>query len=421
MLATSVEGREDLRLPRASGALARPNSQQTVDRYFQAGTALNRVLDEAPFLPRCSDDKTASRVRPRQYAIRYPYMQVNRPGMVSWLIFDLDHTKAMIWEDVGLPAPNLIVRNRQSGHSHLYYAIPPVCTTEAARSKPIAYMKAIYEAFAARLEADINFHSGPVAKTPGHPWWLTHELHARVYELGELADYVDLAAAKPWGKAVELEEVSHSRHCILFEYLRHYAYSIVNRERELGSFTSFTRLLEAYAHNRNSFQKLGFSENLPQSSLKATVKSVARWTWDRYTASGRCHRGVMQLDKALPLAERQRLSAERTHEVRQKATESRVRAACRLLQDRGVALTQVAIAQVAGLTRQTVAAYKQVITEALKPVAVAILGAAVADSGRVNHGAHQVSAAPAGAGESCAGPACSELLPVLGGRPVLDG
>ena len=208
-------------------------------------------------------------------------------------IFDLDHAKAMIWEDAGLPAPNLIVRNRQSGHSHLYYAIPPVCTTEAARSKPIAYMKAVYEAFAARLDADTDFHSGPVAKTPGHPWWLTHELHAHVYELGELADYVDLAVSSPWGKGPQFDEVSHSRHCILFEHLRHYAYSIVNRERERGSFATFTRLLEAYAHSRNSFQKLGFMDNLAQSSLKATVKSVARWTWDRYTGCGRCHRGVM--------------------------------------------------------------------------------------------------------------------------------
>ncbi|ENO98743.1 replication protein A [Thauera phenylacetica B4P] len=62
--------------------------------------------------------------------------------MVSWLIFDVDHSNALIWEDAGLPAPNLIVRNRKSGHSHLYYAIPPVCTTESARSKPIQYMKA---------------------------------------------------------------------------------------------------------------------------------------------------------------------------------------------------------------------------------------------------------------------------------------
>lgn len=107
-----------------AGTTAQKLDNQTADRFFQSGTALNRVLTEAPYLPRCSDDKTATRVRPREYAIRYPYMQVNRPGFVSWLIFDLDHTKAMIWEDAGLPAPNLIVRNRQSGHSHLYYAIP---------------------------------------------------------------------------------------------------------------------------------------------------------------------------------------------------------------------------------------------------------------------------------------------------------
>ncbi|EGH49386.1 RepA protein, putative, partial [Pseudomonas syringae pv. pisi str. 1704B] len=48
--------------------------------------------------------------------------------------------------------------------------------------------------------------------------------------------------------------------------------------------------------NHNSFLKQGFSENLPLSSIRATVKSVGRWTWDRYTGDRRCHRGAMQLD-----------------------------------------------------------------------------------------------------------------------------
>lgn len=378
-------------MARQSAVAAREGA--STERFFQGGTALNRVLLEAPYLPRCSEDKTATRVRPREYAIRYPYMQVNRPGMVSWLIFDLDHSNALIWEDAGLPAPNLIVRNRQSGHSHLYYAIAPVCTSENARSRPIAYMKAIYEAFAARLEADTDFHSGPVAKTPGHPWWLTHEMHNHVYELGELADYVDLAVSSPWGKGPQLDEISHSRHCLLFEQLRYYAYSIANRERERGSFITFTRLLEAYAHNRNSFQKLGFTEDLPVSSLKSTVKSVARWTWDRYRGDSRCHRGVMQLNKDLPLAERQRLAAVRTNEVRQKSTESKVRAACRHLQQKGEMLTQAAIATVARLSRQTVAAYKHVLNEVLKPAGVSVLRKTSSSKRDVNYGVHQVSAA----------------------------
>lgn len=68
---------------------ARPNQS-----FFQEGTALNRVLQECPYLPRCSDDKTAARILPREYAVCYPYMQINREGMVSWLIFDLDHYNA---------------------------------------------------------------------------------------------------------------------------------------------------------------------------------------------------------------------------------------------------------------------------------------------------------------------------------------
>ena len=233
---------------------------------------------------------------------------------------------------------------------------------------------------------------------------------------------MDLEGSSPGGKGREFDEGSHSRHCILCEHLRHYAYSIVNRERERGSCATFTRLLEVYAHNRNSFQKLGFMDNLAQSSLKATVKSVARWTWDRYTGSGRCHRGVMQLDKDLPLIERQRLAAARTHDVRHKATESKVRAACRLLQQKGEALTQAAIGRVAGLTRQTVATYKHVLEEVLKPVAVAILGGASGKAEDVKHGAHQVTAAPQGAGVPGAASVSLELFPAGPGVvPVLDG
>ena len=364
-------------------------------RYFEPSTALARVLDEAPYLPRCSDDKTAARVRPRDIAVRYPYMQINRPGFVSWLIFDLDHNNPMIWQDAGLPAPNLIVSNRDTGGAHLFYAIPPVCTSENARSKPIAYMKAVYEAFAARLNADMDFHSGPVAKTPGHPWWRTWELHPEVYELGKLADYVDLAVSSPWGRGPRLDDVSHSRHCIMFEQLRYYAYSIENREREKGSFEVFSRLLEAYAYNKNNFATQGFSSDLAISSIRATVKSVARWTWDKYHGGGSCHRGVMKLNPRLPLQERQRLAAERTHDVRHKATESKVRAAARLIQQKGQEVTLVGIARIAGLARQTVAAYKHVLAEAeaiLQSTVVIPLARAAGYRVDVNYAVHQVSA-----------------------------
>ncbi|MCF5508494.1 replication protein A [Pseudomonas sp. PA-3-11C] len=342
--------------------------------FSEDGTAFNRIVIEAPYLARCSDNKTATLVRPRDYAIRYPYMQINRRGMVSWLIFDLDHTNSLAWDDEGLPPPNLIVRNRNNGHSHLFYAIPPVCTTENARDKPIQYMKAVYAAFALRLKADPDYNSGPVAKTPGHPWWSTSELHNHVYELGELADYVELQVS-PWKAGPQLEDLPHSRHCVLFEQLRYFAYSIVNQERERGNLATFSRRLEAFAHNHNKFARNGFSEDLMLSSVRATVRSVARWTWTRYQGSTRCCRGAMALDKSLPLAERQSLAAKRTHELRHKSTESKIRAACRGLQERGEKLTQVAIAILAGVSRQTVANYGHVLNEVTRAQTISVLGA----------------------------------------------
>lgn len=386
-------------MARASSLIAALASN--TERYFQPGTALHRLVLEAPFLPRCSDDKTATRVRPVEYAIRYPYIQANRPGFVSWLIFDLDHpdrprADAWRWSDVGLPPPNVIVANRESGRAHLFYAVVPVCTTEKGRRKPIAYMRAVYEAMAARLDADPAYRQGSIAKTPGHPWWLTTELHAREFSLGELAEYVDLAKPSPWAKGPRLDEAGGSRHCTLFELARYYAYSIVNREREKGTYEGFLRLLEAFClnHNQRVSNLAGKPEEpLSWAQMKATAKSVARWTWDHYR--GCCdgvHRGVMALDKSLPLVERRRLAAERTHKLRQKATESRIRSACRQLQGTGEALVQADIARLAGVTRQTVAMYRHVLEEMLKPATVPVLKPLSTRADDVKYGEYQIPA-----------------------------
>lgn len=369
--------------------------EQTVkagEQYYQAGTALSRLLAEAPYLSRCSDNKTAALVRPREYAVRYPYMQVNRPGMVSWLIFDLDHSNSLIWEDENLPAPNIVVTNRKNGHAHLFYAIVPVCTSNNARSKPIQYMKAVYAAMAARLDADPSYR-GPVAKTPGHPWWKTWEIHNHIYDLDELSDYVDLSPRPRWGSGPDLDSVSHSRHCLLFEDLSHYAYSIVNRERARGTYKTFERLLEVYAYSKNNYRQRGFSMNLRVSQVNATVRSVACWTWVFYTGNSRCHRGVMGLPDSLSLKEKQTLSAKRTHGVRKRATESKIRDAANLLLNKGEKITQVAIGRISRLSRQTVAKYMHIIEEVQEKLAQTTnLRGENSQKINVNYGVHQITA-----------------------------
>ncbi|CAH7052722.1 PriCT_1 domain-containing protein [Vibrio chagasii] len=320
-------------------------------------SCLSRLLEEAPYLSRCSDNKTAMLNRPRNYAVRWPYMQVNRKEMLAWMVFDIDHDhrsvpNPYIWQDEGLPPPNLIVRNRTSNKAHLFYAIVPVCTSDQARSKPIQYLKAIYRALALRLEADLSY-SGPVAKTPFHPWWQTTELHRSVYELNELADSVELETTRPWLR--QDIDASYSRNCTLFEHTRRYAYDIVDEEREKGSYSNFKRRVESFAHYKNT--DTSDKPPLQCSEVLALVKSVSRWTWDRYCARSDCQRGVMGLDSGLSLQERQRRAARRTHNIRRTKTTRRVIRACQVLLRKNQELTIGLVARNANLCRQTVSRY----------------------------------------------------------------
>ncbi|MCG8611858.1 MAG: primase C-terminal domain-containing protein [Pseudomonadales bacterium] len=154
--------------------------------------------------------------------------------------------------------------------------------------------------------------------------------------------------------------------------------------------------MEAYADKKNNYRQRGFSMNLTTAQVKTTVKSVARWTWDRYIGNSKCHRGVMNLDKTLSLKERQKLAAERTHQTRQKATEFRIRRVCQSLLKKSSKLTQSAVARDTGLARQTIAKYQHILDEYRKPKPEESNVIALEDSSGqsydVNYGVHQISA-----------------------------
>lgn len=326
--------------------------------------AMRRLLDTAPHLARCSDNKTASHIRPRDYAIRWSYMQINRPDMVSWLIFDLDHANPNIWDDKDLPAPNFIVRDKQKNTAHLYYAIVPVCTSDKARSKPIQFMKRVYQAMAKSMDADPSY-AGTVAKTPHHPQWSTTEFHGYVYELSELAAHVEIEYVPHWATKEEVD-TSHSRNCTLFEELRHFAYSIVDYAREHSHYEAFKSRLEHYAEQRNDFALRGFDCNLSYSEVRATTKSVARWTWDNYVGNECANRGIMNLDKSLPQEERQSLAAKRTHGERKANSAKKVLIATQKLLKAQKKVTYTAIAKLCQLSRQTVSKYQSIIDSVIQ-------------------------------------------------------
>jgi hypothetical protein len=367
--------------------------------YMSTNSPVNRLYCSMPHSVRCSMQNNATRKAGRAQAFAFPYMQVNHRNLKNWLVFDLDHDNPFIWEDVGLPPPNIAViskgnypdngftKDKPKRTSHLYYAIPGVATSSNARQHPIDYMKAVYKAMAILLDADPSY-AGPVAKTPNHPRWTTIEYHNDQYELGELAEYVELNPVSCWSNAPTLESNPNSRNCTLFDITRFYAYSQVAKARKKMRLPQFEQILFSYALAQNRFAENGlFKENLTSEEVRAIVKSVARFTWERYRGGGKL-RGVMQLDDSLPLKERQRQGALYRASKARKEYFLKVRTGINQLKAEGKKITQAAVARAIGVKRQTVAKYFEKALAECNPI-VSLEGL-FAKKQKVRAGVHQV-------------------------------
>lgn len=309
-------------------------------------TALDRFYNHLAFKPWCGDDKLANLVRPKHLAVKKSYIAPNQPALQSWLVFDLDHDNSWIWEDENLPPPNLIVANPANGRAHLYYAIMPVCTGENGRQHPIDYMQAVYRGLAKALRADESY-VGRIAKNPMCQHWRTLEMHSFEYSLGELAEYVELSA-RNYITETEVED-TRGRNCTVFNNLRLWSYPRVKQAKMDGSYEDWLACLTEKAHQLATIE-VDFKIN----EVEGIARSVARWTWQHYSAS-RIDRGVMGLvDTDLPLQSRQRLSARRTHKARREVTELAITKAIKHLQESGERITKAAVARLAGISRQQI-------------------------------------------------------------------
>lgn len=360
-------------------------------KYYKPTSALNRFYTCLPKTTGYSDEKddcgNLNVVRAyKDSALQHPYIQANTKNYREWLIFDIDHDNPYIWDDVDLPPPNLIVRNPENNKSHMFYAIPGVATSLKGRQKPIAFMKAVYKAMAIKLKADLSY-SGPVAKTPGHKKWITRDLHRHEYSLGELGEYLDLSA-ESWWNSPNLDDVEHSRNCSLFETVRFFAYAHVYNARESSTLEGFNDLVLNYCESVNTFTKQGWSSNLSINEIKATAKSIARWTWVHYYGRD-SHQRVMMLDKRLPLAKRQSLSAARTASIKVEKTIRNITLSIkRLSKLSGKFPTTQQIAADLHLSRQTVAKH---LPHAIKSTQNVIsLKSLFGRTNNVNLGLHQI-------------------------------
>ena len=246
-----------------------------IDELFQ------RLLPSKPY---CSDNlKKGLLIRPRNTAMKKKYIQLNPPHQIAFMVIDIDYSidYAIIAEDCGLPNPMFCVINRRNRHAHLIYALKhPVYKTSMAHSAPLKYFKAIYDAYCERLHAD-PMYSGLIAKNPLSDKWRVFMLNDYLYELGELADCVDLTR-KPTKKPVE-EIAGLGRNCWIFENIRLWSYSAI---RDFwGVRHNYSEWFDTVKFKCGQ-ENAKFSEPLYDTEINQIAKSIAGWTWRHITPEG---------------------------------------------------------------------------------------------------------------------------------------
>ncbi len=213
-------------------------------------------------------------IRGCQQALRHRHIQPNPPLQVAWLVFDLDYPGAAIaWEKANLPPPSITAVNPVNAHAHLFYGLTtPISTSDAARNAPIRFGAAVQAAFMASLKADQGY-AGLIAKNPLHADWRTIWVN-KIYDLGELAEYVNLPRTLP--KRID---TGLGRNCTLFDELRAWAYQWVRIYKKNGaSRREWFAAVFGQADHLNAF-------HIPLSTGEAasTARSVASWTWHTFS------------------------------------------------------------------------------------------------------------------------------------------
>lgn len=231
------------------------------------------LYEKIPNKPYCTNDFSAGlKIRNKSDAIKYKHIQINSPGLIRYMIFDLDYeNSAFACSDNNLPIPNWVAVNPTNAHSHIVYELEfPVCISLNAHKKPLSYYKAIYYTYRKILRCDPAFN-GLLTKNPLYDKHWKVIMYNRLYGLSELAEYVELKNEKE--KNI-IEHDDCGRNCTIFNKLREHAYDVL---RKANSKPDLDEWLDN-CFNVASSINCQLVTPLKGNEVKHIAKSVAKFT-----------------------------------------------------------------------------------------------------------------------------------------------
>ena len=237
-------------------------------------------IGNLPTKPYCTDDlATGLKIRPKNSAISFKYIQPNSPFYQHYFVLDLDYESALseiLYSLDGIPMPNFVAETPNSGRLHAFFELKtPIYTTDASRQKPIMLANAVYLRLQQLFGADVGY-SGLISKNPIHEQWRTYSLRKKPYTLTELSSKLDIDWQEAKKPPKQHEAIGLGRNCYIFHTARFWAYKEV-REYRGKTYNNWLQAVIDHCLKINE----GITEPMQYNEIKGIAKSISRYCWKK--------------------------------------------------------------------------------------------------------------------------------------------
>ena len=328
------------------------------DPRFLQIEPLKRFYEKAPSWSRIALEKGKGLTDPlsKDNALRDgKLIQFNSAKLISYLVFDIDEPHPddtsenpscfYNWFYADMPPPTFIVYNDINGHCQYFYELKtPVSTSKKSAKKPQYYLHAIRKQMTLDLNAD-SAYTHAISKNPFNSEKQTvYYCLAEPYELADL-DNLDRSLLNDFKPSNPDDYLGLGRNNDIFHTVRFdvYAYKAnCDRYEQLYNFC----LNECRALNEE-ISKSYDKDKLNDNEIRSTAKSIARWTWDRYTGKGKHNDKYFSLEQAKRGKKGGKATAKKTNNKNKKK-----KAKAKKLYLSG--MTKIAIAEKLNIHRNTI-------------------------------------------------------------------
>lgn len=326
--------------------------------------AFSRLKRGIPLNPNVAMKKGPVRKFKKEYALYNPYIQLNNPCFVSWIIVDVDcpiesqkMSSPYYFVDNDLPVPNMKISNPDSKNCQLLWAVDDVAVHAKANRAPINYLRATIRTLTISIKGSDRAFNHDLSQNPISDKWDLTEFHEDVYSLGEIYEGLPeeskkIANALNFSKSKEQKLrvfESGERNTSVFNALRQYCSKYIKSALKQSDYSSWSAFVLARAHEINDEY---CSPRLTTNEVSGIAKSVSNGTW--YKGYGQGRTKVMEFDDNTSTKCKQAQGGRYAAGKRKEGTLNKLKIAAEKMILAGEKLVKARLAKLAGVGETTV-------------------------------------------------------------------